>query len=121
MNYNELRTAMSNYNKKEKRFKIDGDTLYIGDYYPVKFNESNYLEALKIVNDYGMLKDNSECLGYELFYKGLNWNNLSKKQKDSIIDNATQYANTQLNVSVIPSSMYEQSFHDNKSFLIYTV
>ena len=85
MTYNELKTAMSNWNATYyTRFTVRCDELSItGNSNRFKFTENDYGKVLDVVNKYGYLKPDSECYTLELYLKGLKWDNLTDKQKES--------------------------------------
>ena len=85
MTYNELKTAMSNWNATYyTRFTVRGDELSItGNSNRFKFTENDYGKVLEVVDKYGYLKPDSECYALELYLKGLKWDNLTDKQKES--------------------------------------
>ena len=88
MNYQELVEKMRATNKVyENRFRVKGKEIMIGSLsWPLPFSENNYKKVLEIVNEYGMFKKNEDCLGNELYYKGLKWNDLTEQQRQSVID-----------------------------------
>lgn len=117
MKFNELKDALREYNKTHSvRFKIseDGKSLKIGEYqFPFNFTESDYKKAEKFINKYGMLKEDKDCYGDHLWYKGLKWNELTEEQRQSVIGTYAGKPN------VVDPSLFESSFNENRSFLYF--
>ena len=111
---NEMRAVNAIY---KGRFKVkDSDkTILIGTYVvPFKFSEDDWKEAYKFIEEYGMLKANEDFLGDELFYKGLTWDELTDKQKESIIDSYEDYKKY-----LCDESEWADRFSHNVSFLTF--
>ncbi len=115
MKFNELKEAMRDYNKNHtERFKLNNGILYVGDYqFPFNFTESDYKKAEKFINKYGMLKEDKDCYGDHLWYKGLKWNELTEEQRQSVIGTYAGKSN------VVDPSLFESSFNENRSFLYF--
>lgn len=116
MNYLELKESMRDFNTVYKnRFRLNGDVLYIGTLNrPFTFSEGDYGDAEAFINKFGMFKRNEDCLGDELYYKGLKWNELTKEQQQSVIDSYKD------DVHFIKDPLrYNSLFNDNRCFLEY--
>jgi len=98
-------------NKKEGRLAICGLDF---SFTPATYNNVPEYDtsALDFINEYGMLKNNEDCLGKELYYKHLAWSELSDKQKQSVIDLYKDKPNF-----IYDSSRWESLFNRNKAFL----
>ncbi len=120
MKFEDLRNSMSDYNKiYGPRFNVgsDGVSLKIGTYNHVfNFTVNDYKEVERFINKFGMFKPNDECLGDELYYKGLKWTELTKEQKQSVIDS---YKDDEHFIK--DTLRYNDLFNDNRSFLEYII
>ena len=108
---NEMRAVNAIYKGRFKVKDLD-KTILIGTYVvPFNFSEEDWKEAYKFIEEYGMLKVNEDCLGDELFYKGLKWDELTDVQKASILDSYEGYPN------LCDESEWAERFNHNVSFL----
>lgn len=118
MTFTELKNKINNYNAthNNNRFGYNPETcsLLIGEYeVPFDFAPNDYKDALDFITKYGMLKEDKDCLGDELWYKGLKWNDLTLVQKDSIINSYNNHPN------MTTPDNYAERFENNMSFLTF--
>ena len=118
MNYTDLKESMKDYNRiYGERFILNGEVLYIGTLKrPFTFSQSDYKEVERFINKFGMFKPNDKCLGDELYYKGLKWTELTKEQKQSVIDS---YKDDEHFIK--DPLRYNDLFNDNRCFLEYII
>ena len=116
--YEILKDAMQKYNTThERRFNLQNGVLYIGTLNsPFNFTEQKFKDVEKFINQYGMLKETKDCYGDELYYKGLKWDDLTDKQKQSVID-SYKYAGENF---ITDSSRYPTLFENNRCFVEYS-
>ena len=118
MTYTELKDKINYYNAihTNARFSYNPDscTLLVGAYEnPFGFTPSDYKDALDFIEEYGMLKDDKDCFGKELYYKGFKWEELNDAQRESVIDLYKGYDN------LSPESEFAELFNDNRAFLYF--
>lgn len=120
MKFEDLRNSMSDYNKVYgPRFNLgsDGVSLKIGTFNHVfNFTKNDYKDAEDFINKFSMFKPNEECLGDELYYKGLRWTELTEEQKQSVINSYKDDKHF-----VTDPSKYDGLFNNNRSFLEYII
>ena len=117
MTFTELKNTINNYNTNHNsRFSYNPETcsLLIGEYeVPFDFTPEDYKDALDFIEHYGMFKEDKDCLGDELYYKGFKWNELTDEQRQSVLDKYEGFDN------LVSEDRFEELFNENRSFLVF--